>query len=149
MINDDDEHENSFLRSCFSFYYFKTALFKKKLSYLCLPSSPSDFAVPKNPIALRNSTNQKSRHVLGTDQYIAPEAYEGPLLLVFLGGECVFFSKTAWEKGREMVLDFLFRMFVNLARPLFSPNFLETSAKRWFKGFPPTFAKLWKFLVVW
>ena len=24
-----------------------------------------------------NSTNQKSRHVLGTDQYIAPEAYEG------------------------------------------------------------------------
>ncbi|CAL1145995.1 unnamed protein product [Cladocopium goreaui] len=25
----------------------------------------------------QNSTSQKSRHVLGTDQYIAPEAYEG------------------------------------------------------------------------
>ena len=30
-----------------------------------------------SPGALRNSTSQKSRHVLGTDQYIAPEAYEG------------------------------------------------------------------------
>ena len=27
----------------------------------------------------RNSTGPKSRHVLGTDQYIAPEAYEGEI----------------------------------------------------------------------
>ena len=97
-----------------AFFLKKNETFISLPSLVCLPNF-------SELIVSRNSTNQKSRHVLGTDQYIAPEAYEGPC------GKMCFFSKTACKKGRKMVQGFwwsclLFKMLGNLAKPFFLEN---------------------------